>query len=205
MASSKQNGEPQEGVGAEAVSTSDKAVTNVVPQAEEVDSSVARVEGAVASALDPVLAKRKEQIQEATERLHPVLKEALAHPLGVSALSSLEVSAKEFTNQEELLRCIDSLNEEVEGFMQFVKNPPYIVKRAAESVMGLATVHAYWFRDGGMLKRILIAFRVLAQTKLRELAKKPSSDPFDPEEFAREQMFHGFIRDFLAGIRTTGG
>jgi len=50
-----------------------------------------------------------------------------------------------------------------------------------------------------MLERIFIAFKVLAKTKLRELAKRPSSDPFDEEEFKREQMIHEYIVDLCGG------
>lgn len=151
----------------------------------------------IASAVDSVRESfRNEQIKEATERLHPVLREALAHPIAARDLSTIIIPKREFTRQSELLDCIDNLNSKVAAFMEAVENPEQRLRpNDAKGLTAYLASEGDVFLEGGMLSRVRIALKVLAKTKLREIAKRPSKQPFDEEEFKREQTIQQYIAD----------
>lgn len=71
---------------------------------------------------------------------------------------------------------------------------------AGDNLIQWIELNAAVLSDGGMLKRILAAVKIFAQTKLREAAKAPSSDPFSMEEFERERVLHKIMERLLRGL-----
>jgi|GEM_PF-2616775 len=138
-----------------------------------------------------------EQVEEAISRLHPVLQEALKNA-PVSARYSERVYDGEFNDQELLLRSIDVLNARIDLLLKALENGKgYVWSRFGVDLMNYIAIDLRVFRQGGMINNVMTALRSFAMTRLREELKKPSSVPFDYEEFMREQAISCIIDDIL--------
>lgn len=141
------------------------------------------------------------RIVEAVSRLHPLLREALNHDLARSDLSIRTAPKEGFSRQADLLHFIDNLNEKLEDLWQtqVERKKGYLSGRAGTDLMNLVTTEGPLLSEGGMEKRISAALKIFAMTKIRDAAKAPSSEPFNPEEFERERVLHEIMECLLKG------
>lgn len=171
--------------------TPDVAVTPTVSQQSDATGDAAKA----VLAEDP-------RITEAVARLCPALREALQHQLAGSETTRFRtIPRKDFSRREYLLDCIDGLNEKVEELLKNVEDKnSYLPAMGGKNLMDYLAANGGLLNDGGMIGRILIALRVIAKTRLREMAKAPSSEPFDEEEFQRERAINSIISCILGGV-----
>ena len=155
--------------------------------------------------LAPELVQGLAQTHEAVAvaHLHPLLREALNHDLAKSDPSIRTAPKAGFSRQAELLYCINQINESLERLWQtqVERKEGFLSERAGDELMDLFAMNGALLEEGGMAERISAALKIFAKTKLREAAKAPSSEPFNPEEFERERVLHGIMERLLKGPR----
>lgn len=152
--------------------------------------------------------ERSERIQEAVAKLHPQLQEALRNaPAAATYTLKCGDYQGEFTQQEELLRCIDNLNDVVNNIMRALENEEgrHLWPRAGDDLLFKVGINGRLLWEGGMYGIVMTSLRAFALTKLREEAKTPSTEPFNQEEFERECMIHSIMQTLLGPIDRGGG
>lgn len=182
------------------------AVPSTVPDAsppaplhEDIVLRTGEAAQATALALDPSF-EANELAKEAMSRLHPAFYEALAHPIAkLDIFRTRNIRRDVYPALKQILFShIDSLNGMIDDFIQRIEDPKaHISSRDGKELMDFLRSNATYFGMAGIFNTVYTALQVIAMTKVREAAKVASSDPFDPEQFKREQTLHEIMNDLL--------
>ena len=166
---------------------------------------------------DPVIAEVKEvrevlmtrdiapEIPAALQLLHPVLLEALRHPMARAALDKALLEESTIKDDDERLSSfMGYVNESITRITNALQDPKaYLYSSEGSKIMEKFTYYCMQINGFSTVSElIMLALQTFAKTTLRQAYK--TDTPFDEGIFQRELDIVNIIKDLLAGLRRGG-